>query len=118
LVAAQSPAGHLHAVPGYCVPVTTIVVGRFAHFAPAIRRHAGHMALIAAVGLRLVLIAPHLDRATICVIGRCRRSCGWAHRGLRFALSFVDPRLALWAFVLNFAGPLLRRRGHRAAVLD
>jgi hypothetical protein len=30
------------------------------------------------------------------------------------ALSFVDPR----ALVLNFAGPRLRRRGHRAAVLD
>jgi hypothetical protein len=28
--------------------------------------------LIAAVGLRLVLITPHLNRATICVIGRCR----------------------------------------------
>jgi hypothetical protein len=28
--------------------------------------------LIAAVGLRLVLITPHLNRAGICVIGRCR----------------------------------------------
>jgi hypothetical protein len=28
--------------------------------------------LIAAVGLRLVLITPHLNRATTCVIGRCR----------------------------------------------
>jgi hypothetical protein len=34
------------------------------------------------------------------------------------ALSFVNPRLAPWALALNFAGPLLRRRGHRAAVLD
>jgi hypothetical protein len=33
------------------------------------------------------------------------------------ALSFVNPRLALWT-PLNFAGPLLRRWGHRAAVLD
>jgi hypothetical protein len=31
--------------------------------------------LIAAIGLRLVFITPHLNRATICVIGRCRRSC-------------------------------------------
>jgi len=31
--------------------------------------------LIAAIGLPPVLITPHLDRATICVIGRCRRSC-------------------------------------------
>jgi hypothetical protein len=75
LVAAQSAAGHLRAVLDYCVPFATIVVGRFAHFALAIWRHAGHMALIAAVGLRLVLIAPHLKRATICVIGGCRRSC-------------------------------------------
>jgi hypothetical protein len=34
------------------------------------------------------------------------------------ALSFVNPRLAPWALVLNFAGPQLRRRGQRAAVLD
>jgi len=34
-----------------CVPFTTIVVGNFAHFAPAIWLYAGHTLLIAIVGL-------------------------------------------------------------------
>jgi len=95
------------------VPFATIVVGRFAHFAPAIWRHAGHMALISGVGLRLVLITPHLELgdhlrhrqlSAIMLMGSSRPA---------IALSFVNPRLALWALALNFAGPLLRRRGHR-----
>ena len=45
-----------------CVPFTTIVVGRFAHFAPAIWLYAGHTLLIALVGLRLVFITPHLEK--------------------------------------------------------
>ena len=36
-----------------CVPFSTIVVGRFAHFPPAIWLYAGHTLLIAAVGLWL-----------------------------------------------------------------
>jgi uncharacterized membrane protein len=46
-----------------CVPFTTIVVGRFAHLAPAIWLYAGHTFLIAAVGLRLVFITPHLEQS-------------------------------------------------------
>jgi hypothetical protein len=36
---------------------------------------------------------------------------------LAIGLSFVNPRLALWALALNFAGPLLRKwyRGAEAA---
>lgn len=52
----------LYHLPITCVPFTTIVVGRFAHLAPAIWLYAGHTLLIAAVGLRLVLITPHLEQ--------------------------------------------------------
>jgi hypothetical protein len=45
-----------------CVPFTTIVVGRFGHFAPAVWLYADHTLLIAAVGLRLVAITPHLEQ--------------------------------------------------------
>ena len=45
-----------------CVPFTTIVVGNFGHFAPAIWLYAGHTLLIAAVGFRLVAITPHLEQ--------------------------------------------------------
>jgi uncharacterized membrane protein len=90
-----------------CVPFTTIVVGRFAHFAPAIWLYAGHTLLIAAVGLRLILITPHLEqgdhlrhrqRSTVLLIVSSLAA---------IALSFVNSRVALWALALNFAGPLL-----------
>ena len=54
-----------------CVPFTTIVVGRFAHFPPAIWLYAGHTLLIAAgrrpPGCRSRRI---WSRATICDTGR------------------------------------------------
>jgi hypothetical protein len=37
---------------------------------------------------------------------------------LAIALSFVNSRVALWALALNFAGPIIRRWGHRADALD
>src|ERR1700761_6163641 len=45
-----------------CVPFTTIVVGRFAHFPPAIWLYAGHTFLIALVGVRLMQLTPHLEQ--------------------------------------------------------
>src|SRR5579862_9827529 len=44
-----------------CVPFSTIVVGRFGHFAPAIWLYAGHTLLIALVSLRLVALTPELE---------------------------------------------------------
>ena len=89
-----------------CVPFTTIVVGTYGHFAPAIWLYAGHTLLIAAVGLRLIG-----DHAAS---GAGRSSGSPAIFGvlliasslLAIALSFVHPRGALWALALNFATPI------------
>src|SRR5476649_1060242 len=86
-----------------CVPFSTIVVGRFAHLPPAIWLYAGHTLLIAAVGLRLVLITPdlelgeHLRRRQMSAILLIVSSL------LAIALSFVNSEMALWALALNFA---------------
>ena len=45
-----------------CVPFSTMVVGRYARFAPSIWLYAGHTLLIALVGFRLVKITPHLEQ--------------------------------------------------------
>jgi hypothetical protein len=37
---------------------------------------------------------------------------------LAIALSFIHPRIALWALALNFATPMIRKWSGRAAVLD
>jgi uncharacterized membrane protein len=56
-----------------CAPFTTIVVGRFGHFAPAVWLYAGHTQLILACGWwpsRRIW-----SRATICDTGGSWRCC-------------------------------------------
>jgi uncharacterized membrane protein len=101
-----------------CVPFTSIVVGRFAHLAPAIWLYAGDTLLIAVIGLRLVALTPHLEQddhlrhrqlSAMLLIGTSL---------LAIALSFVDSHLALWSFVLNFALPLVRKWSRRVEAQD
>ena len=92
-----------------CVPFTTIVVGRYASLAPAIWLYAGHTLLIALVGMRLTLLTPQLAKdahfrqwqlsATLLIISSL----------LAIALSFISPRIALFALALNLLAPLMRR---------
>jgi uncharacterized membrane protein len=98
-----------------CVPFTTIVVGRFGHFAPAIWLYAGHTLLVAIIGLRLTAITPglepgdhlrHRQASALILIGSSL---------LAIAMSLVNPRLALWGLALNFAAPLLRKWSNRSA---
>jgi uncharacterized membrane protein len=101
-----------------CVPFTTIVVGRFAHLAPAIWLYAGHTLLIALVGLLLVFITPHLEMGDHL---RHRQISGLlliVSSLLAIGLSFVNSKVALWALALNFAAPLIRRWSFRAVAAD
>jgi uncharacterized membrane protein len=101
-----------------CVPFTTIVVGRFASLAPAIWLYAGHTALIAAVGLRLISVTPHLEQGDHLRHRQLSTMVLMVSSLLAIALSFVYPRVALWALALNFAVPLVRKWSHRMAELD
>jgi uncharacterized membrane protein len=92
-----------------CVPFTTIVVGRFASLAPAIWLYAGHTALIAAVGLRLIFVTPHLEQGDHLRRRQLSTMVLMVSSLLAIALSFVQPRVALWALALNFATPLVRK---------
>jgi uncharacterized membrane protein len=101
-----------------CVPFSTIVVGRFGHFAPAIWLYAGHTLLIAAVGLRLISITPHLEQGDHLRHRQLSAQLLIASSLLAIALSFVNSRVALWALALNFAAPLLRKWTNQAAAPD
>lgn len=101
-----------------CVPFSTIVVGRFGNLAPAIWLYAGHTLLIAAVGLRLVVITPHLEQGDHIRLRQLSAVLLIACSLLAIALSFVHPRAALWAFALNFAAPLLLKWGRQPAAAD
>jgi hypothetical protein len=101
-----------------CVPFTTIVVGRFAHLAPAIWLYAGHTLLIAAVGLRLVFITPHLELGDQLRRRQMSAILLIVSSLLAIALSFVNSQVAPWALALNFAAPLIRRWSRRAEAFD
>ena len=96
-----------------CVPFSTIVVGRFGAFAPAIWLYAANTILVAAVGFRMIAVTPEIEHgdhlrdraaALILLIVSSLLAIGW---------SFVSPRQALWAFALNLAAPWLARRGRK-----
>jgi uncharacterized membrane protein len=101
-----------------CVPFTTIVVGRFGHLAPAIWLYAGHTLLIAAVGLRLVFITPHLEAGDHLRHRQLSSILLIVSSLLAIALSFFNARVALWALALNFAVPLIRKWAPRRPALD
>jgi uncharacterized membrane protein len=96
-----------------CVPFSTIVVGRFAHFPPAIWLYAGHTLLIAAVGMRLVSITPHLEHGDHLRRRQWSAALLIATSLIAIALSFTSPHLSLWSLALNLAAPMLRRAGRR-----
>ena len=101
-----------------CVPLSTIVVGSYGHFAPAIWLYAGHTFLIAAVGLRLMAITPDLERGDHLGHRQFSALVLIASSLLAIVLSFVNPRWALWALALNLATPLLRNWVRRPVAAD
>jgi uncharacterized membrane protein len=91
------------------VPFSTIVIGRYAHLAPAIWLYAGHTLLIALISMRMVALTPEIERGDH--LRRRLTSTAFLAGSslLALVLSFVDPRIALWGFALNFAQPVLER---------
>jgi uncharacterized membrane protein len=96
-----------------CVPFSTIVVGRFDAFAPAIWLYAANTILVAVVAFRMMALTPEIEHgdhlrdrtaALVLLIVSSLLAVGW---------SFFSPRQALWAFALNIAGPWLARRGRK-----
>jgi len=90
------------------VPFSTMVVSRYAAFAPAIWLYAGNTVLAALVALRLAaLAAPHigaqdaLDRrlGLLVVIAVSLMVVGF---------SFVQPKHAMWIYLLNIFAPAVR----------
>ena len=97
-----------------CVPFSTMVVGRFVHLAPAIWLYAGHTFLISLVGMRLVAMTPHLERDDHLRRRQMSTMLLSVSSLLAIAISFVDPKVALWALMLNLAAPLLRKLSRSA----
>jgi uncharacterized membrane protein len=101
-----------------CVPFTTIVVGRFGHFPPAIWLYAGHTLLIAVISLRLAFLTPDLEPGDHLRHRQMSAILLIVSSLLAILLSFINPRLALWALALNLVAPLVRKWSKRLAASD
>jgi uncharacterized membrane protein len=101
-----------------CVPFTTIVVGRFGQFAAAIWIYAGHTLLTSLVGLRLVRMTPGIELGDHLRARIMSALLLIAASLLAIVVSFANPHLALWSFMLAFAGPLLRQWSHPRVLAD
>jgi uncharacterized membrane protein len=91
-----------------CVPFSTMVVGRFVMFAPAIWLYAGNTLLIAAVAFRLLALTElqagdhrRGRQTTLAVLALSSI--------LAIAWSFYSPRVALWMYLLNAGAPAVAR---------
>jgi uncharacterized membrane protein len=96
-----------------CIPFTTTLVGRFASLAPAIWLYAGNIALLGVASFGLLHETPHVERnqwlrnrqvSLSILIGSSLLAVGW---------SFVNPRQALLALVLNVFAPFVSRWGRQ-----
>jgi uncharacterized membrane protein len=90
------------------VPFSTIVLGRYASLAPAIWLYTANTLLIAVISLRMLKLTPdqrgdHLWRRMASSMFLILSSL------IAFVLAFVNPRIAMWAFALNFAQPVMER---------
>jgi len=91
-----------------CVPFTTMVVGRFVMFAPAIWLYAVNTLLVVVVAFRLLALTEvepgdhRRDRqASLAMLALSSLlAIGW---------SFHSPRQALWAYLLNAVAPMIVR---------
>ena len=103
------------------VPFATMVVGRFASFAPAIWLYAGNTILIAMVSFRLLALTPSFERVDHLRDRKISLAVLMISSALAIGWSFVDPSQALWAFALNGAalplghwvGRMKKPRRHR-----
>jgi uncharacterized membrane protein len=92
-----------------CVPFTTIVVGRFVNLAPAIWLYAGNMVLLGVAAWGLLVHTAEVARDQFLRERQVSLAILIGSALLAIAWSFVSPRYAVLALVLNAAAPAVSR---------
>jgi uncharacterized membrane protein len=101
-----------------CVPFSTIVVGRYGSLAPAVWLYAGHLLLIALVSVRMMKLTPDLELGAHLRAKQMGAMLLILSALLTIAVSFVDPRIAMWGLALNFVQPVIARWGRGRMIPD
>ncbi|TMJ00067.1 MAG: DUF1211 domain-containing protein [Alphaproteobacteria bacterium] len=99
----------LHLLLVTCVPFVTMVVGRYGALPPAIWLYCAITILAALVALRLAALAePHIGTADA-LDRRVGLSVIIVISLMVLAFSLVQPRYAMWIYLLNIFAPAVRR---------
>jgi uncharacterized membrane protein len=101
-----------------CVPFSTIVVGRYGSLAPALWLYAGHLLLIALVSMRMMKLTPDLEQGAHLRAKQMGAMLLVISALLTIAVSFIDPRIAMWGLALNFVQPVIARWGRGRVIPD
>lgn len=96
------------------VPLTCVVLGRFIQFPFAVALYAANMALMALCGYRMLSLLPDAEIDGGFRERRLSLKLLAASSALTLALSPWLGAAALYALFLNFAAPIVARRGGRA----
>ncbi|MBV9970537.1 MAG: DUF1211 domain-containing protein, partial [Xanthobacteraceae bacterium] len=96
-----------------CVPLTTIIVGRFGNMAPAIWLYAGNTILISAVAFRMTALTPEIEQGEPLRRRRLSLIVLMGSSALAIAWSLIETHYALWAMALNVAVPVMTRWGRQ-----
>lgn len=92
-----------------CVPFVTMLVGRYGAFAPAIWLYCATTILAALVALRLAALAePHIGRGDA-LDRRVGLIVIIVLSLMVLAFSLVQPKHAMWIYLLNIFAPAVRR---------
>ena len=89
-----------------CVPFTSFVIGRYPYAPPAIWLYAGNAALIAAISARMLALLPDIEWGKHVEVRQHALGLLFVSALLAIGISFVYPRLAMWAMALNLLTPL------------
>ncbi len=92
------------------IPFSTMVVARYGGLAPAIWLYAANTALAALVALRMAALSPNDPTSQARQRGLFMLL---ASSALVMAVSFVSPRYALLAYLLNAVSPTIGRKASR-----
>jgi uncharacterized membrane protein len=99
----------LHLLLVTCVPFVTMVVGRYGALAPAIWLYCAITVMAALVALRLTTLAePHIGREDA-LDRRVGLMVIIVVSLMVLAFSFVQPKHAMWIYLLNIFAPGVRR---------
>jgi uncharacterized membrane protein len=99
-----------------CVPLSTIIVGRFSNLAPAIWVYAGNTALIAVVSFLMLAHTPNLEQGAELHDRQISLAILMATSLVMVLVSFFEPRHALWVLALNLAAPFIAKWTAKAAM--